>query len=62
MKLRGSLRERIRWCKSDRLPGQTFKRKKWIFVLIALICAAFDVLLLYIADKTIFILLRNAPY
>lgn len=62
MKLRRSLRERIRWCKSDTLPGQTLKRKKWIFVSIVLICAAFDVLLLYIGDKTIFMLLSDAPH
>ena len=62
MRLRRSLRERIRWCKSDTLPGQTLKRKKWIFALIVLICASFDVLLLYIGDKAIFTLLREAPY
>ena len=62
MKPRRSLRERIRWCKSDTLPGQTLKRKKWIFASIVLICAAFDVLLLYIGDKAIFTLLRDAPY
>ena len=39
MKLRRSLRERIIWCKSDRLPGQTLKRKKWVFASIVLICA-----------------------
>ena len=34
MRLRYSFRERIRWCKSDRLPGQTLKRKKWIVTLL----------------------------
>ena len=62
MRLKRSVRERIRWCKSDTLPGQTLKRKKWVFTLIVLICAAFDVLLLYIGDKAIFMLLRDAPY
>ena len=62
MRLRRSLRERIRWCKSDRLPGQTLKRKKWIFASIVLICAAFDVLLLFITEKALFPLLDAAPY
>ena len=62
MKLRRSPRERIRWCKSDRLPGQTLKRKKWIFALIVLMCASFDVLLLFILGKAISPLLDAAPY
>ena len=62
MRLRRSLRERIRWCKSDTLPGQTLKRKKWIFALIVLMCAAFDVLLLFILGKAISPLLDAAPY
>ena len=41
MRLRRSVRERIRWCKSDRLPGQTLKRKKWI-VTIVVWAIAFD--------------------
>ncbi len=62
MRLRRSVRERIRWCKSDTLPGQTLKRKKWIFASIVLICAAFDVLLLFILGKAISPLLDAAPY
>ena len=62
MRLRRSLRERIRWCKSDRLPGQTLKRKKWIFALIVLMCTAFDVLLLFIARMAIRPLAEDAPY
>lgn len=62
MRLRRSLRERIRWCKSDTLPGQTLKRKKWIFALIVLMCAAFDVLLLFIARMAIRPLAEDAPY
>lgn len=41
MKLRRSLREDIRWCRSDRLPGQTLKRKKWI-VAVLIWTIAFD--------------------
>lgn len=62
MRLRRSLRERIRWCRSDRLPGQTLKRKKWIVALIVLMCASFDVLLLFILGKAISPLLDAAPY
>ena len=62
MRLRRSLRERIRWCKSDTLPGQTLNRKKWIFASTVLICAAFDVLILFILDKAISPLLDAAPY
>ena len=47
---------------NDRLPGQTLKRKKWIFASIVLICAVFDVLLLFIADKAISPLLEESPY
>ena len=62
MRLKPSLRERIRWCKSDRLPGQTLKRKKWIFALIVLMCASFDVLLLFISRMAIRPLAEDAPY
>lgn len=62
MKTRRRFPERFRWRMNDRLPGQTLKRKKWIFASIVLICAAFDVLLLYIADKAIYALLADAPY
>ena len=62
MRLRQTLRERIRWCKSDTLPGQTLKRKKWIFALIVLMCATFDVLILFILGKAISPLLDAAPY
>ena len=62
MRLRRSVRERIRWCKSDRLPGQTLKRKKWIFALIVLMCASFDVLLLFITGKAVAPLLEDTPY
>ena len=50
MKTRRRFPERFRWRMNDRLPGQTLRRKKWIFASIVLICAAFDVFLLYIAD------------
>ena len=62
MRLRRSVRERIRWRENDTLPGQTLKRKKWLFASILLICAAFDVLLLYIGDRAISMLLSDAPY
>jgi len=47
---------------NDRLPGQTLKRKKWIFAAIALTCAIFDVLLLFILGRMIPPLLDAAPY
>ena len=47
---------------NDRLPGQTLKRKIWIFASIILICAAFDALLLCIADRAIYALLADAPH
>ena len=62
MRLKRSLRERIRWCRNDRLPGQTLKRKKWIFASIVLICASFDVLLLFITGKAVAPLLEDTPY
>ena len=62
MRLRRSSRERIRWRMNDRLPGQTLKRKKWIYASIVLICAAFDVLLLFILSRAISPLLDAAPY
>lgn len=62
MKLRRSFRERIRWHTNDRLPGQRLKRKKWIYGSIVLICAAFDVLLLFTANNAISPLLEDAPY
>lgn len=52
----------IRWRVNDKLPGQRLKRKKWIFASIILICAAFDVLLLFTLDKALFPLLDAAPY
>ena len=62
MKTRRRFPERFKWRMNDRLPGQTLKRKKWIYASIVLICAAFDVFLLYIADKAIYALLADAPY
>ena len=62
MKTRRRFPERIRWRMNDRLPGQTLKRKKWVYALIVLICAAFDVLLLFIADKAIYAWLEEASY
>ena len=62
MKLRRTFRERIMWCQNDRLPGQTLKRKKWIFALIVLTCASFDVLLLFITGKAVAPLLEDTPY
>ena len=52
----------IRWHRNDKLPGQTLKRKKWIFASIVLICAAFDVLILFILGRVISPLLDAAPY
>ena len=62
MRLRRSVRERIRWCENDRLSGQTLKKKKWIFALIGLMCASFDVLLLFITLMAIPPLAEDAPY
>ena len=62
MKTRRRFPERFRWRMNDRLPGQTLKRKKWIFASIVLICAVFDVLLLFIANNAISPLLEDAPY
>jgi WD40 repeat protein len=62
MGLKRAIRECIRWGKNDKLAKHSLKRKKWTFASIILICAAFDVLLLYIGDKAIFILLRDALY
>ena len=61
MKLRRSFRERIRWCKRDRLPGQTLKRKKWIVALVVL-TAVFDWFLTVFGIKVILPnLLEMAP-
>ena len=51
-----------RWRTNDTLPGQTLKRKKWIFVSIVLICAACDVFLLFILGRAISPLSDAAPY
>ncbi len=63
MKLRHSVRERIRWCKSNKLPGQTLKRKRWIVVLIVL-TAAFDWFLIVFGVEVILpnILHMAPPY
>lgn len=52
----------IRWPRNDKLPGQTLKRKKWIFVSIVLICAGFDVLILFTLSRVVSPLLDAAPY
>ena len=52
----------IRWRANDKLPGQTLKRKKWILALIVLMCASFDVLLLFITRMAIPPLAEDAPY
>ncbi|MYA99974.1 hypothetical protein F4X90_09910, partial [Candidatus Poribacteria bacterium] len=62
MKTRRKFSERFKWRMNDRLPGQRLKRKKWVYASLVLICAAFDVLLLFIADKAIYTLLADAPY
>ena len=62
MKTRRRFPERFRWRMNDQLPGQTLRRKKWIFASIVLICAVFDVLLLFIANNAISPLLEDAPY
>ena len=46
----------------DRMPGQTLKKKKYIFVSIVLICAGFDWLLLWFCTDAFFMLLGDAPY
>lgn len=63
MKLRQSLRERIRWCKSDALPGQTLKRKKWIVTLLVW-TTAFDWILISLMVKFILpnVLNMEPPY
>ncbi|MYB94407.1 WD40 repeat domain-containing protein [Candidatus Poribacteria bacterium] len=62
MKTRRRFPERFKWRMNDRLPGQTLKRKRWIFASIVLICAVFDVLLLFIANNAISPLLEDAPH
>ena len=62
MKTRRQFPERFKWRLNDRMPGQTLKRKKWIYASLVLTCAVFDVLLLFISDKAIFTLLEDAPY
>ena len=62
MKMRRLFPERFKWRMNDRLPGQTLKRKKWIYASIVLTCATFDVLLLFIANNAISPLLEDAPY
>ena len=52
MRLRRSVRERIRWCRSDRLPGQTLKRKRWIVVLLVW-TLAFDWMFIYFGIRFI---------
>ena len=63
MRLKRSVRERIRWCKSDRLPGQTLKRKKWIFTLLVW-TTAFDWILISLGIRVILpnVLNMEPPY
>lgn len=58
----GSFGNRIRQRTSDRLPGQTLKRKKYIFASIILICVGFDWLFLWFCRDAFFMLLCDAPY
>lgn len=46
----------------DRMPGQTLKRKKYIFASLILICVGFDWLLLWFCRDAFFMLLCDAPY
>ena len=62
MKMRRLFPERFKWRMNDRLPGQTLKRKKWIYASIVLTCAVFDVLILFILGKAIPLLVDAAPY
>ena len=55
-------RNRLRQGTRDRLPGQTLKRKKYIFASIVLICAGFDWCLLFLCEKALHPLLCDAPY
>ena len=60
--MRRRFRKRGRWRTNDRLPGQRLERKKWVYASIVLICAAFDVLMLFISGEAISTLLEDAPY
>ena len=62
MRTRHRFPKHIRWRVNNRLPGQTLKRKKWILALIVLMCASFDVLLLFITRMAIPPLAEDAPY
>ena len=59
--MRRQFSKRSRWCRSDRLPGQRLKRKKWIVPLIVL-TAAFDWFLIVFGIEVILpCVLRMAP-
>ena len=59
--MRRQLSKRSRWCRSDRLPGQTLERKKWIVVSIVL-AAAFDWFLIVFGIEVILpCVLKMAP-
>ena len=55
-------RKGLRWRTSDRLPGQTLKRKKYIFASVMLICVGFDWCLLFCCERFLYPLLCDAPY
>lgn len=62
LKMRGSFRNRVRQRTNDRLPGQTLKRKKYIFASLVLICVGFDWLLLWCCRDAFYHLLCDAPH
>ena len=61
-KLSVSFRNRIWRRTNDKMPGQTLKRKKYIFASLILICVGFDWLLLWFCRDAFFMLLCDAPY
>ena len=55
-------RNPVRRRTDDRMPGQTLKRKKYVFASLILICVGFDWLLLWFCRDAFFMLLCDAPY
>ena len=55
-------RNPVRRRTNDRMPGQTLKRKKYVFASLILICVGFDWLLLWFCRDAFFMLLCDAPY
>ncbi len=61
-KLSMSSRNRIWRRTNDKMPGQTLRRKKYIFASLILICVGFDWLLLWFCRDAFFMLLCDGPY